>query len=67
MCCHSCVNYPCAKEQCQIMRSEMEELRHLLEQHSAAITEMQFLSRQNHQILTLLYSRQFGAFPLNYE
>ena len=67
MCCYLCVNGPCAKEQCQIKRMEIEEMDHMLKQHAAAIAEIQSLTRQNHQLLTLLYSRQFGAFPPIYE
>lgn len=63
MCWYPCVNGPCAKKLCQIERMEMEEMHHMLERHAAAIAEIQSLTRQNHQLLTLLYSREYGAFP----
>lgn len=67
MCWYSCVNGPCTNEQCQITRLEIEEMHRMLERHATAIAEIQSLTRQNHQLLTLLYSRQFGAFPPIYE
>lgn len=54
-------------ELCQRTRIEIEEMRQIMEQNTAAINEIQSIVRQNHQLLTLLYSRQFGAYPPRYE
>jgi len=61
------VNSAYMTELCQMTRLEIEEMRQIMEQHTAAINEIQSLVRQNHQLLTLLYSRQFGAYPPRYE
>lgn len=61
------VNSIYTNELCQMTRLEVEEMRQIMKQHALAINEIQSLTRQNHQLLTLLYSRQFGASPPRYE
>lgn len=44
-------------------RLEMAQMRRAMEHHSAAANEILAMVRRNHEILTMIYQRNYGAYP----
>lgn len=59
------VHYDPAREIYQT-RLEVEQMRQNLQQHLMVTMETLALVRRNHEILTMIYQRNFGAYPLGY-
>lgn len=58
-------NYDSVRELYQT-RLEVAQLRQHMQQHINATNEMLAIIKRNHEILTMIYQRNYGAYPLGY-
>jgi Fe-S oxidoreductase len=56
-------NYDHSLELNRMTRQYMEQMHQTMEQHVAVTNEMLELVRRNHEILTMIYQRNYGAYP----
>ncbi|MBD0384080.1 hypothetical protein [Paenibacillus sedimenti] len=47
-------------------RLELAQIRQIMQQHLMVANEMQVMVRRNHEILTMIYQRNYGAYPPDY-
>lgn len=47
-------------------RLEVAQMQRNLQEHLMVTRETLALARRNHELLTLIYQRNFGAYPLGY-
>ncbi|MCP6682639.1 hypothetical protein [Bacillus nakamurai] len=63
---HPQVFYNYSRQLDRMNRNKIEQLRRIMEQQLAATNEILTHVQRHDQLLTMLYSRQFGAYPPSY-